>query len=105
MRGRAGWTAVAVAVAAGVAVTGIGTLPSRHAWDEAGTEPTVPADAAEVVAVLRPSDEPRSPELVAALQAARTAPDDADTARAAARLLIDEGRSEGDSRLVGAALG
>ncbi|HVG46680.1 MAG TPA: tetratricopeptide repeat protein [Rubellimicrobium sp.] len=105
MMDRGRWAAVAVAMAAGVVVTAIGSLPSRPTQEASGTGPIVPADDATVVAVLRTSDQPRSPDLVAALRATRAAPQDAETARAAARLLIDEGRSEGDSRLVGAALG
>jgi tetratricopeptide (TPR) repeat protein len=44
-----------------------------------------------------------SDALRAAVQAQRAAPGDAEAALAAARLMIDEGRAKGDSRLVGAA--
>lgn len=94
-----------MAMAAGVAVTAIGALPLSSVPDGSESEPSVPVSDDTVVAVLRSSNEPRSPELVTALQVARAAPQDADAARRAARLLIDEGRAEGDSRLVGAALG
>jgi tetratricopeptide (TPR) repeat protein len=45
-----------------------------------------------------------SPALRAVLQAQRATPADAETATTAARLMIAEGRANGDSRLVGAAL-
>jgi tetratricopeptide (TPR) repeat protein len=58
-----------------------------------------------VVARLQTSKTPLTPALIAALQAARAAPEALEPAQAAARLLIDEGRRLGDSRLVGAAVG
>lgn len=58
-----------------------------------------------VVARLQTSKTPLTPALVAALQASRAAPDALEPAQAAAKLLIDEGRRLGDSRLVGAAVG
>ena len=60
---------------------------------------------ATVVARLQIADSPLTPALVAALKASRAAPDSIEPARAAAKLLIDEGRRLGDSRLVGAAVG
>ena len=58
-----------------------------------------------VVARLQTSKTPLTPALVAALQASRAAPDALGPAQTAAKLLIDEGRRLGDSRLVGAAVG
>jgi predicted Zn-dependent protease len=49
------------------------------------------------------SGQVRSDALRAAIAAQRAAPDDPEAALAAARLMIDEGRAKGDSRLVGAA--
>lgn len=65
------------------------------------------ADLAEdtVVATLREGARPSSPALQAALRATRSAPQDREVAKSAARALIDEGRAAADSRLVGAALG
>ena len=101
------WGAVAAAIAAAAGLAALGALAVAPKGDTAsGTAPaTVPADDEVVVATLQSSGAPRSAELVAALRATRAAPDDADLARAAARLLIAEGRGAGDSRLVGAALG
>lgn len=101
------WAAIAAAIGAGVIVTALGGLliapPSDQA--EPASTPTLPADDAIVVANLGATANLRSPELVAALRAAREAPEDSEAARAAARLLIAEGRRGGDSRLVGAAIG
>ena len=58
-----------------------------------------------VVARLQTATTPLTADLITALQASRAAPDAIEPARAAARLLIDEGRRLGDSRLVGAAVG
>lgn len=58
-----------------------------------------------VVATLQTDGRRVSPDLKAALRASRATPGDLPLAKAAARLLIDEGRAAGDSRLVGAALG
>ena len=52
---------------------------------------------ATVVARLQIADSPLPPALVAALKATRAAPDSIESARAAAKLLIDEGRRLGDS--------
>lgn len=58
-----------------------------------------------VVARLQRAQAPLSAALVSAMQASRAAPGNAALARDAARLMIDEGRDLGDSRLVGAASG
>ena len=58
-----------------------------------------------VVATLQTDGRAHSDALQAALRATRQTPGDLGTAKAAARLLIDEGRDAGDSRLVGAAMG
>ena len=58
-----------------------------------------------VVATLQTDSSAHSDALKAALRATRQTPGDLTLAKAAARLLIDEGRDAGDSRLVGAALG
>lgn len=63
----------------------------------------VPADGAEVVARLA-TGQGYSDTLRTALQAQRATPADMPLALTAARALIDEGRRNGDSRLVGAAL-
>jgi tetratricopeptide (TPR) repeat protein len=57
-----------------------------------------------IVAHLGSSKQVYSDVLRAALQTQRAAPQDQAKAVAAAKLLIDEGRAKGDSRLVGAAL-
>ena len=62
-------------------------------------------DDGTVVATLQTSGAHYSDELRARLRAARADPADAVAAKRAARMLIDEGRIAGDSRLVGAALG
>lgn len=102
--GQYGAIAAAILVAAGLVV--LGSLAIAPGSGGVGSEiTTVPDDDATVVATLRSTGNARSPALVAALRANRGAPDDAGLARAAARLLIAEGRAAGDSRLVGAALG
>lgn len=58
-----------------------------------------------VVARLQRAQAPLSGELIRAMHASRTAPDDLNLAQDAARIMIDEGRHLGDSRLVGAASG
>jgi tetratricopeptide (TPR) repeat protein len=63
----------------------------------------VPADGTEVVATLA-TGQAYSAGLRTALQAQRAAPTDMALALTAARALIDEGRDNGDSRLVGASL-
>jgi tetratricopeptide (TPR) repeat protein len=109
MSARARGLAIGLATAAAVAVVALGALavaPERQmAGVSSETALVVPADDAAVVAVLQPASTPRSPELLEALRRARSAPDDPDAAREAARVLIRDGRAAGDSRLVGAALG
>ena len=58
-----------------------------------------------VVATLQTDGKTYSQALQVALRTTRQTPDDVAAAKAAARILIDEGRSLGNSRLVGAALG
>ena len=58
-----------------------------------------------VVARLQPDQVQLSVALIDAMRASRTAPEDAVLARDAARIMIDEGRDQGDSRIVGAAGG
>ena len=105
---RAGrWIAVAAAMVAAAGITALGALvvaPEGGSPSASGAM-TIPTDGDAIVAVLRTARAPRSPELVAALRTAREAPQDVEAARTAARLLIAEGRSEGDPQLVGAALG
>lgn len=101
------WGAVLAAITAGVALTALGGLlvAQEGRQGERSGALTVPSDDATVVAELRISGQAQSPELAAALRATRDAPEDLMTAQTAARQLIDEGRTAGDSRLVGAALG
>lgn len=107
MRQAGHWGTVVAAMAAGAVVTALGGLLIAKEGSPGGNAGTtvIPPDDTTVVAVLRSSGESRSLDLVNALRAARDAPEDTKTAQAAARLLIAEGRSAGDSRLVGAALG
>lgn len=101
-RGRRGFfVGMFAALAAAAALTaGLGLMLR--------TEPDAPlADLTDATVVAEIADGPRarSPELKAALSRTRAQPEDAEAARQAARLLIDEGRAAADSRLVGAALG
>ena len=107
MTRRSYWIAVVAAMVAAAGITAFGAMMVASGGGDAATSEamTIPTDGDAIVAVLRTAREPRSPELVAALRAARAAPDDVEAARTAARLLIAEGRSEGDPQLVGAALG
>lgn len=58
-----------------------------------------------VVARLQPDQVQLSLALIDAMRASRAEPDNAVLARDAARIMIDEGREQGDSRIVGAAGG
>lgn len=89
-------------VAAGLLLVAGATLGTR-----APTGPSEPQTLNDttVVATLQPDGTAYSAAVQAALRATRQAPDDLATAKNAARILIDEGRAAGDSRLVGAALG
>ncbi len=100
-RRRRAAVAIAVAIAAAVAVLIVSVLAGRPGSDVASG----PLDDERVVAVLQSGGQARSPELRMALLAARAAPKEAGPAKRAARLMIDEGRAAGDSRLVGGALG
>ena len=101
------WGAVLAAITAGAALTALGGLlvAQEGRQGERSGALTVPSDDAIVVAELQRSGQVQSPELSAALRATRDAPEDLMSAQTAARQLIDEGRTAGDSRLVGAALG
>jgi len=58
-----------------------------------------------VVARLQRAQAPLSAALITAMRASRAAPADPVLARAAARIMIEQGRDLGDSRIVGAASG
>ncbi|WP_156317494.1 tetratricopeptide repeat protein [Cypionkella psychrotolerans] len=72
---------------------------------QSNTRHTGHRDPAEVVATLHTGGRSYPAALRDLLIAARAAPNDIIAAKAAARALIDEGRTAGDSRLVGASLG
>lgn len=93
---------IAAAIAAALMLVVGGVLAARL---NSGTGAGGPLDDDTVVATLQTGPQATSPEVRAALRAVRDAPGDARAAKRAARLLIEEGRAAGDSRLVGAALG
>jgi len=68
------------------------------------TTPGGTLTAATIVATLQSDGRVYPPALQAALRATRRQPGDLPAAKAAARLLITEGRNAGDARLVGAAV-
>ncbi len=82
-----------------VLVAGSALMPKTEA--QAGA--AIPPD--RVVAQLQVVGGAYPAALRAAMADQRAAPDDLASAQAAARVLIDEGRNRGDSRLVGAAVG
>lgn len=90
------------AIGAGLMVVVLATLSTRTTL---GVPPNGTLTDVTVVATLQTDGRSYSKALQTALRAARLAPDDLTTAKVAARILIDEGRDAGDSRLVGAALG
>lgn len=96
LAGLASAIAVAIAIVVGIA------LATRTQEQEATAGKL---DDDQVVATLRTGGTDTSDALRAALRATRADPENAATAKAAARQLIAEGRAAGDSRLVGAAVG
>ena len=92
----------ALVFAAGLALVigvSLGTQPpAANASDQPLTDETV-------VASLQTGKRAYPAAVQDALRATRQAPDDLSSAQAAARILINEGRNAGDTRLVGAALG
>jgi tetratricopeptide (TPR) repeat protein len=81
----------------------VAVLTLSVAFLTGGPQGTVALTAQTVVADLG-AGQALSPALRAAVQAHRAAPGDAAQALHTARLMIDEGRARGDSRLVGASL-
>lgn len=97
---RATRTALAAALAVLIVVGGVlATRPGKVTYIGA------PIAENRVVAVLQNRGSAASEPLREAMLALRAKPDDLGAAMAAARMVIAEGRTAGDSRLVGAALG
>lgn len=92
--------AAAMTAGLGVVVAAVMLTGPPRSDDTSGP---IPDD--RVVATLGRTARDYPDDLRAALAAARAAPGDAAAAHRAARALIDHGRSTGDSRIVGAALG
>ncbi len=96
------WIAIAAALAFGLLiVVVVGQTTRQDAAFQSGA--SIPPDT--VVATLQTSGNALPDDLIISLRAARAAPDDLALAKSAARALIAEGRTLGDSRLVGAAIG
>ena len=91
----------AAVISAAVAIVVASVVLTSGPGDRSGA----PLTDATIVARLQNTGKVYSPELQAMLRATRAQPSDLVAAKAAARALIAEGRTAGDSRLVGAATG
>ncbi len=88
-----------------LASVGLGLVVVAAASIFAATDPNQRLTDETVVASLQTNGKAHSDEVKIALRATRDKPDDLPAAKAAARVLIHDGRNAGDTRLVGAALG
>jgi tetratricopeptide (TPR) repeat protein len=100
------WQNAGLIYLAAAVVLGFGLAAGASLWPQGGAAPVAAAAIPPDRVVARLHDGAAfPPALRAALAALRADPDDAELALAAARLVVDEGRARGDSRVVGAALG